>query len=352
MELVRITDKEKANFNAFVSASRYGSILQSFEWGDVKSGTWKPIRVALMKGTEIRATAVLLKRALPFKSILYAPRGPVLDFRNTQLVGTVSEQIKSLAAAENCVVLKCDPEIEETANGEIDGLKQNGFIFSQDNIQPRATILLDIREEPDALLKSFHHKTRYNIRLAEKKGVIVREENSRTGIDHYYSLFKTTSERNRFLILKKEYFVRLWETLSPPGYCTVFTAFFEDQPLASILVTQFGKRMTYLYGASSNQHRNLMPNHLLHWKAILRAREQGMETYDFWGIPGNVTRNHPLYGVYRFKKGFQETETRWIGTCELVFNKLFYSVLTRGINLAKSGVRLIKTGRIKGSLHE
>jgi lipid II:glycine glycyltransferase (peptidoglycan interpeptide bridge formation enzyme) len=117
-------------------------------------------------------------------------------------------------------------------------------------------------------------------------------------------------------------------------------------------MTVFGNRTTYLYGASSNEHRNLMPNHLVHWRAIEWAKSRGAEFYDFWGIPSRPHEQHPLWGVYRFKKGFCETETQWVGTYELIFNTFWYTVFEKGAAWFKMAVRFLKTGRIKTSLEE
>jgi lipid II:glycine glycyltransferase (peptidoglycan interpeptide bridge formation enzyme) len=211
---------------------------------------------------------------------------------------------------------------------------------------------LDIRPETELLLKSFHHKTRYNIKLAEKKGVHVEEKNSKEGVDIFYDLFKSTSERDKFLILQKSYFNHLWKTLSDKNMCSIFIASYEGKPLSAIFLTVFGGRMTYLYGASSNEHRNLMPNHLVHWRAIEWAKKQNIESYDFWGIPAHPHEGHPLWGVYRFKKGFCEAETQWIGTYELILSPFWHVVFEKGAAWFKMAVRFIKTGRIKTSLGE
>lgn len=354
MSLTRIPPERSHEWNTFVAASRHPSILQSYEWGTVKSGTWQPIPVAKLDDRgRFTACSLLLKRPLPLgQSILYAPRGPVLSEWNPDLAERFLREVRDLAAQERAFLVQFDPEIPETDADAAQLFLRCGLCHNPENIQPRGTILLNLRPESDALLASFHHKTRYNIRLAEKKGVKVHEENTEQGVKTFYRLFQKTAERDHFMILRESYFSHLWKTLAPEGMLTILVASYEDRPLAAIVNTIFGGRMIYMYGASSGEHRNLMPNHLLHWRAIEWARQRGVHTYDLWGVPAHPREGQPLWGVYRFKKGFCETETRWIGTYQMVRNSLWYRAFKHGSGMAKSAIRFIRTGRIRGSLDE
>lgn len=349
MTLRQLTDADV--WNRFVSSHPTGSILQSYEWGDVKSGSWTPFRLGLLDKDRLVAGALVLKRQLPFgKSILYSPRGPL--FSSPEFIGDFFRHLRKWSEPQGALLYKCDPEIEEQNKSFKHQLSEQGLVGNPENIQPRATIILDLTVGADSLLKSFHHKTRYNIRLSEKKGVQIKQHTGSDAIEVFYRLFEITSERDRFMILKRSYFDHLWDTLNPKGYCAVFAAYYEGEPLAAILQTIFGGRMTYLYGASSNTHRNLMPNHLVHWRAIEWALGQGLKTYDLWGIPSNPREGHPLWGVYRFKKGFSETETRWIGTFDLVFRPVTHKLFGWGIHTAKSIIRWMRTGNLSSSLEE
>ncbi|HNI09732.1 MAG TPA: peptidoglycan bridge formation glycyltransferase FemA/FemB family protein [bacterium] len=343
----------RERWNAFASSVDGSSVLQSYEWGEVKRGLWQPFYTAVTDETgQIILAALILKRPMPLvgRAIFYAPRGPLFRELNAALLKAFADGVCALAKKENVFALRCDPEIEETNTSILSVFQNAGFSRNPENIQPRGTILLDIRPGEDDLLKSFHHKTRYNIKLAEKKGVTVEEINSSDGIDIFYDLFEITSARDKFMILRRSYFQHLHKTLSNSGLSTVFVAKYDGKPLGAVILTTFGKRMVYLYGASSNAHRNLMPNHLLHWRAILWAKERGLTTYDFWGVPANPTETSPLWGVYRFKKGFNETETRWVGTYELVFNRFWYFVFEKAAVAFKTAIRFLKTGKIKSSV--
>lgn len=349
-----LTNPDPAEWNDAVHASPYGSILQSFEWGRVKSGTWQPLYVRFTDGGRPIGQALILKRRLPATpfSILYAPRGPVLHEWTAKALHAVTAQICELARHHRALAFRCDPEIPESNVDAVNALQSAGLSRSPENVQPRGTIILDLRPDTEAMMAGYHHKTRYNIRLAFKKGIVVEEKNSAEGVDLFYDLFRTTAERDGFMILSKSYFHHLHGTLREKGFCTIFIAYYQNRPLAAIFQTVYGGRMTYLYGASSNEHRNLMPNHAVHWTAIEWARARGVTSYDLWGIPANPHEGHPLWGVYRFKKGFSETETNWIGTYELMFRPGWYRTLMVSAQTAKSIIRFFKTGKWKGSLGE
>jgi peptidoglycan pentaglycine glycine transferase (the first glycine) len=355
MKFIRVGENQRQAWNDFVQSSPNSSVLQSYEWGTVKRGTWKPIYAAVTDDQEnFIATALILKRKLPVfnRSLLYCPRGPVCKSQDEKWIRFFFQAVKDLAKKEKAFVFRCDPEIPENDSTFVGFLNENGLRHNSENIQPRGTVILDIRPSEDSLLKSFHPKTRYNIKLAQKKDVVIEEKNSPEGVDIFYELFRVTGERDRFLILGKGYFMHLWKTLSENSMCSVFVAYFEGRPLAAIFQTVYGRRMNYLYGASSNEHRNLMPNHLIHWHAIQWAKKRGVEFYDFWGIPANISESSPLVGVYRFKKGFCETETRWIGTYELIFSGFWHLIFEKAARWFKTTVRFIKTGRMGGSLDE
>lgn len=352
MRWMLITGKDKDRWNRFVSGCAGGSFAQSYEWGEVKSGTWIPYYTAVEddSGT-LRATGLVLKRQLPggLFSVLYCPRGPVFSGYSDALMGFYFRALETFARQHRAIWFRCDPEIPE------DEPRANLFKTYQlkkihENIQPRATIILDLQPSEEDLLKSFHHKTRYNIRLAEKKGVTVIQASDHQYVDVFYDLFRVTGERDRFMIMKKNYFYRLWDVLFPKNMCAIFIAMHEGTALGAVFLVVFGDTMTYVYGASSNEKRHLMPNHLLHWRAIQWAKQQGLTRYDFWGIPYTPQESSPLWGVYRFKKGFCETETRWMGACERVYYPFLKKVVDAGAFMFKSTARLLRTGTFRAPL--
>ncbi|HUX11839.1 MAG TPA: peptidoglycan bridge formation glycyltransferase FemA/FemB family protein, partial [Spirochaetia bacterium] len=175
------------------------------------------------------------------------------------------------------------------------------------DVQPPSTVVLDITAAPEAILAGMKAKTRYNIRLAERKGVeVVRAALDR--FDTFYRLYRETAGRDHIAIHSEEYYRTLFElsnTFSGRSpLIRLYLAVHEGEELAAIITAFYGRRATYLYGASSNEKRNLMPAYLLQWRAMNDAKEAGCREYDLFGIPPSDDPLHPMSGLYRFKTGF------------------------------------------------
>ncbi len=168
-------------------------------------------------------------------------------------------------------------------------------------------------------MADFHQKTRYNIRLAEKKGVKIIENGTKDDLTVFYHVLQETCERDKFLVRSYQYFEDLFDYLVPPGYARLFLAKLRDKVIAGALLLKLGDKAWYLYGASSNEDRNAMPNYLIQWTMIKWAKNHGCTMYDFRGVPGKLAQDNPLYGLYRFKKGFSGEFTEFIGEYDLVY---------------------------------
>jgi peptidoglycan pentaglycine glycine transferase (the first glycine) len=353
-----ITYPEREIWNDFVASSPECAILQSFEWGELKARFgWKPIRLAIEEDGKIIAAISLLKKEIPYvaHSMFYAPRGPVVDFSNRNLVDFLLESIENEAEKHRAISFKMDPEIIEPKVEQsevLSTLKKLGFVKARKQVQPRATFLLDIAPETEELLKSFEEKTRYNIRLAAKKGIVIKEEPGEKGVNIFYELYRETAIRDEFMIHPRIYYQSIREILFEKGMGTNFIAYYGDKPVAAVILFCFGERVWYMYGASASEHRNLMPNHLLHWHIIQWAKEKNFKTYDLWGIPAYPKKGHPLWGVYRFKKGFRGKMVKFIGAYDFPYSPLFYNLFENGMILWKNMHSLFRKGKIEDSLGE
>jgi len=328
-----IGPEEKDYFNEFVAHAPKGHILQSYEWGEIKGrGEWQPVRLLVEdKQGAPQAALSILKRRIPGlgKSIFYAPRGPVGDVDNWDLMDFMMGEVRKLARQQGAVFLKIDPDIPVDDHKFGRYLKSRGFVCAEkgegfEGVQPRFVFRLDLTPDEETLFDRFHPKTRYNIRLAQKKGVEIRDNCSKEDLPVFYELLKETTERDKFLVRAYSYFSDLWDYLVPPGYFRLFMAYYEGRPVAGTLAFLFGKKAWYIYGASSNAYRNVMPNYLLQWTMIKWARQNDCTLYDFRGVPGELSEDNPLYGLYRFKKGFNGEYTEFIGEYDLVFSPFFY----------------------------
>ena len=267
--------------------------------------------------------------------VAYLPRGPISFeadvFEHPDWIG-FQQDLDELCEERKAVFLKVEPDSWQ--EGDRIFPPPAGYKLSPHNIQPPRTLLVDLSETEQEILASMKSKTRYNIRLAEKKEIAVRHIDN---IEPFYGLLENTSDRAAFGIHTKEYYRKVFEHFQPIGECQLFLAEYQDIPLASIMVFIRGKRSWYFYGASSNQHRERMPTYLIQWEAMRWAKEQGCLSYDLWGVPDEnldtleknfIDRSDGLWGVYRFKRGFGGELKRVCGPWDRVYKPVLYNLYT------------------------
>ncbi|NLC63256.1 MAG: peptidoglycan bridge formation glycyltransferase FemA/FemB family protein [Thermoanaerobacterales bacterium] len=333
MELRIIQENERRYFNDFMANGPKGHVLQSFEWGEVKRRTgWQPIRLLVEDDGKPVAGISILKRRIPIpglnRCILYAPRGPVADFSDEETLRFLFDRVKTLAARHGAIMLKIDPDIKSPDERVENLLKSFGFLMREggdnfEGIQPQFVFRLDIRDTLENIFASFHHKTRYNIRLSSRKGVTV-QFGSREDLKPFYEILQETCKRDKFLVRGFDYFEALWEELVENGLARLFMAEYKGNHIAGTLAFIFGDKAWYIYGASSNENRNVMPNYALQWEMIKWAKQNGCTMYDFRGVSGDTSPENPLYGLYRFKKGFNGEFTKFIGEFDLPISTSLY----------------------------
>lgn len=318
--------------------------LQSWVWGAFKSRWgWSPQRLLLHAGREkeqpIAAAAVLKRRAasLPF-SILYVPRGPVFDYCDAELRQIVFEKLEQLARQERAIMIKIDPEVVRAWNDDpeqphpvgpqvIKDLEARGWRFSNEQVQFRNTVLLDLTPSEEELLANMKQKTRYNIRLAGRKEVRVRQG------DNYdfpliANMYQETAARDGFAIRPLAYYLDAWQTLYDAGLAMPFIAEYQGTPLAAVIIVKSGERAIYMYGASTDLERQRMPTYLLQWEAICWAKAEGCTVYDFWGAPDDFTETDRMWGVWRFKAGFNGQIVKHIGAWDFPARPVLYWLYT------------------------
>ncbi|MEA4925173.1 MAG: peptidoglycan bridge formation glycyltransferase FemA/FemB family protein [Syntrophomonadaceae bacterium] len=354
MFTTRIIDvKEKERFNNFVKQHPKGHFLQTWEWGEVKRGMgWEPLPLILEQDREIRGTLLILKRKLPLpgkRCIFYAPRGPVADINDFDLCQALFKGAERVARDYAAIFLKLDPDVPASGQHFRDILQQCNFRHNDtgldfEGVQPVFVFQLDITPPAPRLLEQMHSKTRYNIKLAARKGVTVRKAAGKGELPLFYSILQETAVRDRFLIRGYEYFEMIWDQMVENKMAQVFLAEYEGRVIAATLVLVLGKKAWYLYGASSNDYRNVMPNYLIQWEMIRWAQERGCQIYDFRGVSGDLNEDNPLYGLYRFKKGFNGDLVEFIGDWDRVYAPVFYWGWTKFLPFYKQARRrLIKS---------
>lgn len=328
---------QQEEWDSFVSGHCQGHLLQSWGWGDLKAGaSWKPLRLALYSGAsgKIVAAAQVLRRTVPYMParlghLAYVPKGPVLDWQAStesgeSLVQLFLRKLRTFLRNQGALALQIEPHLEigtPAAQAAQVHLRELGFHETQP-VQPLRTIVLDIQPDEETLLARMKEKWRYNVRLAARKGVEVRVAGTLEELQTWYALLQTTSERDDFGIHTFEYYRKAWHVLGPRRQARLFLAWADGELLAGIFVGLLGREAIYLYGASGNARRNLMPNYLLQWEAICRAREAGASTYDFWGIPATDQADEAMAGVHRFKSGWGGRAVSFIGNYEYAYHPL------------------------------
>jgi len=304
------------------------------------------------------AAAMVLKRAIPMRGfakkicVLYVPKGPLLDWKDEKVRQCVLDDLQNLSKKEGAIFIKMDPDLvlsngipgssEDTPDRSGQAiqseLEQRGWIFSQDQIQYRNTVMIDLAPSEEDLLAGMKQKTRYNIRLAVKKGVTLRLGTT-ADLPMIYRMYAETSVRDGFVIRDEDYYRTVWQKfMQIPSNETANSTFpfvmpliaqLEDQPIAAILVFFFAGRAYYLHGMSREAHRDKMPNHLLQWEAIKRAKAEGCKLYDLWGAPDDFNEKDGMWGVFRFKEGLGGRVVRTLGAWDFTPNPWLYRLYTQ-----------------------
>lgn len=287
------------------------------------------MRLLFYRREQLAAAASVLVRKVGPVSMCYVPKGPIVDYEDVELAGFVLDSVVRTASRQRAIYVKIDPDIpleNEVAETVLAG---HGFRPGE-SIQRPNTMMLDVSGAEEDVLGRMKPKWRYNIRLAEKKGV----EAVQGGPDdfpEFYEVYKETGERDNFIVRPYDYCRLEWQSFIDAGMASFWFARFEGQTLAAIMPFALGRRMWYFFGASGNLHRNLMPNHLLQWRAIQWGRSRGCTEYDMWGIPDVLEEGQPLWGVYLFKQGFGADVVRWAGAHDRVLQPALYALWTRGV---------------------
>ena len=318
MSIVTLTD-----WNQFLSKHPNAHLLQTGEWGELKSAFgWKSVRIV----TGSVGVQVLFRKLPLGFTVGYIPKANV--------EGSLWQEIDSVCKQNRAIFLKLEPDLW---NDQQPGTWNLELETSPHNIQPPRTIIIDIKNSEEEILAKMKQKTRYNIRLAEKKGVTVRAWED---IESFHKMMLLTGERDKFGVHSHEYYQRAYDLLQPKQMGELLVAEFEGKPLAALFVARNGNRAYYLYGASTDEERNRMPTYLLQWEAMKWAKARGCEEYDLWGVPDEdeatleanfEKRNDGLWGVYRFKRGFSGELKRAVQAMDRVYNPLLYWAYLRFI---------------------
>ena len=310
--------------------------LQSWAWGDFKAANGARVeRVGVFQNGRLEKVWQVFFHPLPLPSldreIGYFPRSQELSREEIAMLQSLGKDHQALAVL-------IEPEIVQrrwpNQRGHLLAPQEEkpgfvaadlGLLPAHRPLFPKYTFWLDLTQSEDQLLANMHSKTRYNIRLAERKGVTVREDNSPSALEIFLDLLFETTQRQRFYLHNRRYFRRMWQILAPSGMAHLFLAEYQKQPLAAWIIFGYKERLFYPYGASSTQHREVMASNLLCWRVIQYGRQHHYRQFDLWGSPGpEVAVNDPWYGFHRFKLGYGPELVEFVGSWDLVLRPQEY----------------------------
>jgi len=334
MKIIEINSKE--TLNNFIVQHGNSNFLQSWEWGEFQKSLGRKVwRPGVEHDGQLVASALVIKNNLPLsRSYLYCPRGPIFESSKFKVQSSklsvwrqLLETIKKIAQKEKAIFWRFD-----WPNSDLPKFlgENKKLVKVPQDIQPRATLILNLDQSEAEILVQMKAKTRYNIGLAKRKGVIARQSVDQKDIDPFLKLIAATSRRDHFQAHPEIYYQKMVDFFGKRGLLKIFLAEYKDKVLAANLAFFWGKTATYLHGASSNEFRNLMASHLLQWEQILEAKKQGLSEYDFWGILEKVQSSkckvQGWEGITRFKKGFGGKELSYAGTYDLILDNFWYKI--------------------------
>jgi len=328
MLIREVFESEKENYNQVVNHP-----LQSWEWGEFRKKMGiKVIRLAGLEGKSLLTGYQLFIHSLPYTNytVGYFPRGPLPD-------EPMIESLKKIGREENCLFIKLEPNISPHLE-TVDFLIKNGCRPGKP-LFTKYTFQIDLNTPEEELISRMKEKTRYNVRLAQKYGVVVVEDNSPSAFEAYLRLTFETTKRQKFFAHDEKYHRLMWETLhqNGPGQALtahLLTATYQGKILVAWILFLFNGVLYYPYGASSRENREVMASNLMMWEAIRWGKSHGARLFDLWGALGpNPNPKDPWYGFHRFKEGYGGKLVEFIGTYDLIINPYLYPLYNLADNL-------------------
>ncbi len=342
MEFLDVTNAAAvAEYEQFNKSCPKGHFAQSIGWGKLKTDWSFCGIISRNEAGEIQGIMSVLIRKMPMlpTSVLYAPRGPVCDVHDRAVLKDLMDGAGQLAKQHKAYALKMDTDVQSDDSEYLEIMKELGCKLPKDTknfegIQPRYVFRLYLEGRSDEeILMSFTQSHRRKVRLATRRGVTVKiadEENLPTALHEFYKLMLETGVRDNFVIRTEAYFKRLMDCLGDSA--RLYMAYNEEGvAIAGTLAIGYGNKVWYLYGASSNSYRDLMPNYLLQYSMIQWAVERKADIYDFRGVSGDLSEDNPLYGLYRFKKDFNGEFTEFCGELNLVYHPFMMFLAEKGM---------------------
>lgn len=325
-----ISEDERDRYNQVVNHP-----LQTWEWGEFRKKTGLKVeRVGTFTNGELEKAFQVTFHSIPVLggTAGYLPKAYMPDEDQLSV-------LKQLGDKNRTTFIKLEPDVSHPVDSpssfnQIDDFLQDNQAKPGRPLFTRYTYKIDLTKPETELFEACHQKTRYNIRLAVKKGVTVQEATSQEGLTEYLNILKETTKRQGFYAHTPEYFQTMWDTIGQTGMMRIFHAVYEGQVLVAWIVFLFKDQLYYPYGASRSAHRDVMASNLMMWEMIRFGQLNKCKSFDLWGCLGpDAKKNHPWYGFHKFKEGYGGTMHEFLGSYDLMLNIPQYQIFRLGENI-------------------
>jgi peptidoglycan pentaglycine glycine transferase (the first glycine) len=346
--------RDREQWNAFLARQPGGHLLQSYEWGELTRYLGGRIyRLGALEDGRLTGTLLLslapvpLPLRLPGLQLfwLYGCRGPTVERPDAPALAALIAEAHRIARRERCVVLRLEPNIADDdpqLERWLEVYRALGFRTYPYAIHPRRSWVLDLRPDLETLFANFKMTWRQNVRVAGRKGVVVREAASEADFDAYYELLKITSERDAFFIHSKDYHREILRQFSAKGDAVLFLAEHEGEALAAKMLIRFGDWCWDMFGATANHKRNLKAAYLLQYRCLQWAKERGCTYFDFRAIPEVLEPGEEMWGVYEYKQGFGGFSRLHMPTQDYVYRPLIYAAWSKLVEIRRERRRVAR----------
>jgi len=321
-------------WNTFLWTHPQGHLLQSYDWSELHESLGHTVhRLGAFEGENLVGTMLLSVSSLPIPLLgkyfkwLYCVRGPALLNNDPKIFDALLSKAHDIAKKAHAVVLRIEPNIlVDDPDGWPETYVARGFRVHSYPMHGRRSWVLDIRPDEQQLLAGCSKTWRRYIRQGERQGLEIRQVQTDQDFDEFYRLLVLTSQREKFFIQPKEYTRDMYQRYARQGNAAIFLASYQGKLVAARMVIRFGDTCIYMFGASDCEDRNVPNTHIVQFRCIQWAKEQGCSTFDFRVIPENLDENEEMYGVYYYKKGFGGFSHLHMQTQDLIYNPVIYAL--------------------------
>ncbi len=320
---IKIIQDQKV-WEDFLSLHAEANFLQSWYWGEFHKALGNTIhRVGFYRQDVLAGVMLSVVEDAKRGRYLTVPAGPIMDWRDEDLVKSFISEVKKQAKYDNCVFVRVRPQLKSDAFS-IALFSKYGFISAPIHLHAELTSQLDLSPTEEQLLANMRKATRYEIKKGITQGIKISASQNPEDVKKFYDLQILTSERQKFVPFSYKFFYEQFKVFANAGKALLYSAELDGKLLAQGFIIFYGKEAAYHYGASTDEGRKHPGAYLIQWEAIKEAKRRGMQRYNFWGVTREDQKNHRFYRLSIFKRGFGGADLEYLHAQDLVINRLKY----------------------------